>query len=91
MPRYFYPAILFLFSVTEEAVPADSPAHPDLRQAASALQYRTAHPQEKLGEMAAELLLGLLKEGNIPESERQILVKPELVIRESCRSRKKEE
>lgn len=50
-----------------------------------------AHPQEKLGEMAAELLLGLLKEGNIPESERQILVKPELVIRESCRSRKKEE
>jgi hypothetical protein len=41
MPRYFYPAILFLFSVTEEAVPADSPAHPDLRQAASALQYRT--------------------------------------------------
>ena len=49
-----------------------------------------AHPQEKLGEMAAELLLGLLKEGNIPESERQI-VKPELVIRESCRSRKKEE
>ena len=40
-----------------------------------------AHPQEKLGEMAAELLLGLLKEGNIPESERQILVKPELVIR----------
>ena len=50
-----------------------------------------AHPQEKLGEMAAELLLGLLKEGNIPESERQILVKPELVIRESCRSRTKEE
>ena len=45
-----------------------------------------AHPQEKLGEMAAELLLGLLKRGETSRSQkRQILVKPELVIRESCR------
>lgn len=50
-----------------------------------------AHPQEKLGEMAAELLLGLLKEETSRSQKDQILVKPELVIRESCRSRKKEE
>ena len=53
--------------------------------------HQVTHPQEKLGEMAAELLLGLLKEGSVPESEKQILVKPKLVIRESCISRKKEE
>lgn len=44
-----------------------------------------AHPQEKLGEMAAELLLELLR--GIPEKESQVtrLIRPELIIRNSCR------
>lgn len=46
-----------------------------------------AHPQEKLGEMAAELLLKIIREGNIAGEENQILVEPELVIRDSCRNR----
>lgn len=44
-----------------------------------------AHPQEKLGIMAAELLLKLIKEGNIEDSGKRILIEPELVIRESCK------
>lgn len=44
-----------------------------------------AHPQEKLGEMAAELLLKIIREGNTKEDENQILIEPELVVRESCR------
>lgn len=45
------------------------------------------HPQEKLGEMAAELLLE--KINGIPDSESKIerLIQPELVIRESCMKR----
>ncbi len=44
-----------------------------------------AHPQEKLGEMAAELLLEKLN--GIPEEESRIsrLIEPELIIRGSCR------
>lgn len=45
-----------------------------------------AHPQEKLGEMAAELLLALIREG-VPKEEmaNRILIEPELIVRESCR------
>lgn len=44
-----------------------------------------AHPQEKLGEMAAELILE--KINGIPESESKVerLIQPELIIRGSCR------
>ncbi|RGY97709.1 GntR family transcriptional regulator [Clostridium sp. AM58-1XD] len=48
-----------------------------------------AHPQEKLGEMAAQLLLEKLK--NVPEENSRIprLIAPELIIRGSCISRGK--
>lgn len=46
-----------------------------------------AHPQEKLGEMAAQLLLRLLREGKVSEDERHIVIEPELVIRSSCAGR----
>lgn len=44
-----------------------------------------SHPKEKLGEMAAELLLE--KINHIPDSESKVprVVAPELVIRESCK------
>lgn len=47
-----------------------------------------SHPQEKLGEMAAELLLELLH--GIPSEESKVrrLIEPELVIRKSCMARK---
>ena len=47
-----------------------------------------SHPQEKLGEMAAELLLELLN--GIPPEESKVrrLIEPELVIRKSCMARK---
>lgn len=44
-----------------------------------------AHPQERLGEMAAELLLRIIREGNLKEEETHILMEPELVVRESTR------
>ena len=44
-----------------------------------------AHPQEKLGEMAAELLLKLIEDKNAWDEKNQILIEPELRIRESCR------
>lgn len=42
-----------------------------------------AHPQEKLGEMAAELILEKIK--NVPEEESRVkrLISPELIIRDS--------
>lgn len=46
-----------------------------------------AHPQEKLGEMAAELLLGLIREETKEADRHQILIEPELVIRDSCKAR----
>ena len=47
-----------------------------------------SHPQEKLGEMAAELLLELLH-GVPPEESRVLrLIEPELVIRKSCMERR---
>ena len=44
-----------------------------------------AHPQEKLGEMAAELILE--KINGVPEEESKVerLIHPELIIRGSCR------
>ena len=44
-----------------------------------------AHPQEKLGEMAAELLLEQIHGIPIEESRVQRLIEPELIIRDSCR------
>lgn len=46
-----------------------------------------SHPQEKLGEMAAELLLRLIQEGEIEEENKNIRIEPKLVIRESCMER----
>ncbi len=48
------------------------------------LQLTTiAHPQEKLGEMAAELLIDLMHNGDT-ESVKSVLIDPELVIGNSC-------
>lgn len=44
-----------------------------------------AHPQEELGRMAAELLLRILRKEEIMDTQRQVRIMPELVIRESCR------
>ena len=46
-----------------------------------------AHPQEKLGEMAAELLLEQIR--HVPEGESRVkrLIEPELIPGNSCRSR----
>ena len=43
-----------------------------------------AHPHEKLGEIAAKLLLDLMQEKQLSPSERQIVIEPELIIRDSC-------
>lgn len=43
-----------------------------------------AHPQERLGEMAAELLLRLIREGGQVENTK-IVIEPELVVRASTR------
>lgn len=48
-----------------------------------------AHPQERLGEMAAELLLSLIREGEPEKEEKHILIEPELVVRDSCMEREK--
>ena len=45
------------------------------------------HPQEKLGEMAAQLLLSLLQGEILQPEERRILIQPELVVGNSCCSR----
>lgn len=47
-----------------------------------------AHPQEKLGEIAAELLLEQIR--GIPEEESKVqrLMEPKLIVRDSCRKRK---
>ena len=46
-----------------------------------------AHPQERLGAMAAELLLRLIRGEENGEMDR-ILIEPELVEGNSCKSRK---
>ena len=47
-----------------------------------------AHPQEKLGEMAAELILE--KINGVPEEESRVerLIRPELIVRGSCKKKK---
>ncbi len=47
-----------------------------------------AHPQERLGAMAAELLIE--KMNNVPDEESRVerILKPELIIRESCKDRR---
>lgn len=45
------------------------------------------HPQEKLGMMAARLLLSLLRGESLDAEERKILIQPELVEGNSCRNR----
>lgn len=49
------------------------------------------HPQEKLGEMAANLLLELIRNGTSYEGETQILIEPELVVRSSCKEKVQKE
>ncbi len=44
-----------------------------------------AHPQEKLGEMAAEMLLELITNVGDNEKSPQILIKPEIVFGNSCK------
>ncbi|MCI9446920.1 MAG: GntR family transcriptional regulator [Lachnospiraceae bacterium] len=46
-----------------------------------------AHPQDKLGEMAAKLLLELIQNPNAELPQKKILIEPELIVRESCRRR----
>ena len=46
-----------------------------------------AHPQEKLGEMAAELLLEQIRKIPPEESRVERLIKPELIIRESTKQK----
>lgn len=45
------------------------------------------HPQEKLGEMAAELLLDLILNGEETQKEKNILIEPEIIIGNSCMDR----
>ncbi len=47
-----------------------------------------AHPQEKLGEMAAELLLEQIRGVSEEESKVQRLMEPELIVRDSCKKRR---
>lgn len=42
------------------------------------------HPQEKLGEIAAELLLKLIQNGDEAHNDRKVLIEPEIVIGNSC-------
>lgn len=46
-----------------------------------------AHPQDKLGEMAAKLLLELIQNPNEKVQESRIMIEPELIVRESSRRR----
>jgi len=47
-----------------------------------------AHPQEKLGEMAAELLLELINRANPKVVKVETLIEPQLIIRDSCKERR---
>ncbi len=46
-----------------------------------------AHPQDKLGEMAARLLLELIHNPHAEVQENRVLIEPELIVRESSRRR----
>ena len=43
------------------------------------------HPQEKLGELAAQLLLDIIKNNDENTMSHQILIEPEIVIGNSCK------
>jgi GntR family transcriptional regulator of arabinose operon len=45
------------------------------------------HPKEKLGEMAAEILLQMIKDNNQLKDPVQKIIVPELVIKDSCKKR----
>jgi len=45
------------------------------------------HPKEKLGEMAAELMLKLLSGKELDEAEKNQKIEPELIIKNSCMKR----
>lgn len=47
-----------------------------------------AHPQEKLGEMAAELLLEQIQGVSPGDSKIRRMIEPELIVRDSCRDRR---
>lgn len=46
------------------------------------------HPQEKLGKIAAELLVNLIQKGEETFCEKKILIEPEIIIGNSCINRK---
>lgn len=46
-----------------------------------------SHPKEKLGEAAAELLLEMLKSDDYIQNPVRRVIKPELIIRDSCKKR----
>ena len=46
-----------------------------------------AHPQEKLGEMAAELILEKINGVSEEDSKVERMISPELIVRGSCRAR----
>ncbi|NLG04295.1 MAG: substrate-binding domain-containing protein, partial [Clostridia bacterium] len=48
-----------------------------------------SHPQEKIGEMVAELLLEKINGVNDKDSKVTRVIKPELIIRSSCKDRRK--
>ncbi|HBN55410.1 MAG TPA: LacI family transcriptional regulator, partial [Lachnospiraceae bacterium] len=50
-----------------------------------------AHPQEKLGAIAAELLLDLIQNGESVHRDRKIVIEPELIVGNSCQERKNDE
>lgn len=60
-----------------------------IAQSGSVKLTTIAHPQEQLGEMAAELLLQCIRQGAVMEEERHLLIAPELIVRESCLDRRK--
>lgn len=48
-----------------------------------------AHPQEKLGEMAAELLLEMIQNRDVVQEGKKILIEPQLIEGNSCLPKKK--
>ena len=49
-----------------------------------------AHPQEKLGEMAGQLLLEKIQGGSDKDMKTEYLIEPKLVIGNSCKNRNQE-
>ena len=50
-----------------------------------------SHPQEQLGIMAAELLLKLIRKEKLAVEDTQILIEPEVVVRDSTLERSENE